>query len=135
VDVIRPMRNFHFYHVALVTPIANALYKCGGSNYTLAADRGVVREMILSVRECMRALRKKGLKARPASLALLICIPLWLIVPKVCKIMGTPHIETVAARHAQNAREEMGFLYRELMDFIGDSGEKLTYTRELAEYI
>ena len=133
VKVIRPMRDFHFMHVALVSPIANALYRCHGSNYELAANRAAIREMLLAMREGFRALRKKGIRTVPAKLRVIELAPLWLSVPVVAKLFNTPHIETVAARHARNARDEMGWLYRELMEYCADSGMEMPHSSALGK--
>lgn len=135
VQVVRRMRDYHFMHVALVSPIANALYKCNGSNYELAANPTVLREMLIAMREGFRAMKAKGIRMTPASLNAFNLIPLCLAVPYAARLFNTKHIETVAARHARNARDEMGWLYKELMEYTADSGVEMTVSKELGKYI
>jgi 2-dehydropantoate 2-reductase len=127
------MRDYHFMHVALVSPIANALYRCGGSNYELAKNSEVLRAMLRSMREGFRALRRKGIRVTPKSLNMFRFLPLWLLVKGAAKMLDTEHMEVVAARHARNARDEMEWLYKELMEFVSDAGVEMRETRELGK--
>jgi 2-dehydropantoate 2-reductase len=53
-------------HVALVSPMANAIYLAGGSNYRLARTRDGVVLMVRAVKEGLRVLRALNIPLTPA---------------------------------------------------------------------
>lgn len=69
-----------------------------------------------------RPINDIGIRVTPKSLNLFRFVPLGWAVSLAQKRFAMPHMEVMAARHARNARDEMGWLYGELMEFIGDAG-------------
>lgn len=55
-------------HVALITPIANSIYKYNGSNYSLSKSSKDLKKMLIAVREGFNALRQIGISITPVKL-------------------------------------------------------------------
>lgn len=94
-------------HVALVSPVANALYLADGSNYRLAHTRDGLVLMVRAVREGFRVIQALGLPITPAKLRLLVWLPEPVLVWLLQISFDTRSAELVLARHANSARDEM----------------------------
>jgi 2-dehydropantoate 2-reductase len=100
-------------HVAIVSPIANAIYLANGSNYRLAHTRDGLVLALRAIREGFTVLEASGVRITPAKFHLLK----WLPEPLIVWLMGvgfnTRQSELVMARHANAARDEMAALAEE----------------------
>lgn len=94
-------------HVALVSPLANAIYFAGGDNYRLARMPEAGRLVVRGVREGFQVLRALGVPITPPSLRLWEWLPERLLVALLLRWANSRHFETVATRHANAARDEM----------------------------
>jgi 2-dehydropantoate 2-reductase len=94
-------------HVALVSPVANALYMAGGDNYRLAHTRDGLVLLVRAVREGFNVLRALGIPVTPAPLQALAWIPEPLLVAGLQRWLATRSAELMLARHANAARDEM----------------------------
>lgn len=104
-------------HVAVVSPIANAIYTCDGDNYRLARSREGVTLCVRAIKEGFRVLRALDIPLEPVKFKLLRWIPDGLLVAALQRTFGTRNAELVMARHANTARDEMKCLadeFREL---------------------
>jgi len=108
------------YHVALVGPLANALYMAGGSNYRLADNPRVVRLGLKGMREAVKVLQAKGFSVEPPALKVMLAIPDFILTSIVRRLMRTKLMDIGGARHANNAREEMSRLNEELLAMAGE---------------
>ena len=97
-------------HVALVSPMANALYMAGGDNHRLAHTRDGLVLMIRAIREGFRVLRALGIPIRPAALQVLSWLPEPLLVGLAGRLLDTAVAEVALAGHANAARDEMKLL-------------------------
>ena len=111
-------------HIALVSPIANAIYLAGGSNYRLAHTRDGLVLMIRAVKEGLQVLHALHVPATPAKYAALAWLPEPLLVAILQKGMDTAQAELVLARHANAARDEMLTLAEEFRALARQSGIK-----------
>lgn len=108
-------------HVALVTNIANALYKFDCDNFKLGRSYKDIKQMIKGIQEGRKVLRKNGVKLTPSKL-------LWLDLPtSVLAIffsifMRTTLAETTMAKHCVVAKSEMIQLQQEFDELIIKSG-------------
>lgn len=109
-------------HVALVTPVANALLMYGGDNYALARSPEGLRLMVEGVKEGFRCLRTQSIPITPSKLRLLSTVPTWLLLPLLRRNFGTKKAELVMARHARSAADEMQALSMDLMALARASG-------------
>lgn len=94
-------------HVAIVSPIANALYLAGGNNYRLARTRDGLVLLIRGVKEGLRVLRALEIPITPPQYQVLSWLPEPLLVAVLQKRLALPHAELILARHANAARDEM----------------------------
>jgi 2-dehydropantoate 2-reductase len=94
-------------HVALVSPIANALYMAGGDNHRLAHTRDGVVLMLRGIREGLRVLRALDVPILPPSLDVMARLPEPLLVALAQRALDTEFAEIALAGHANAARDEM----------------------------
>jgi 2-dehydropantoate 2-reductase len=97
-------------HVALVSPLANALYMAGGDNYRLARTRDGVLLAIRAIREGFRVLQDLGIPVRPAMLWILAWMPEPILLFLLQHLLDTELAAIALAGHANAARDEMKHL-------------------------
>jgi 2-dehydropantoate 2-reductase len=97
-------------HVAVVSPVANAIYLAGGSNYRLAHTRDGLVLMLRAIREGFRVLKALQVPVTPFKYHLLEWLPEPLLIWLMRLGFNTQQAELVMARHANNARDEMSTL-------------------------
>ena len=119
------------YHVALVGPLANALYMAGGSNYRLSDNPKVVRLGLKGMREAVKVLKAAGFPVEPPALKVMLAIPDFILTPIVRRLIRTKLMDIGGARHANNAREEMSRLNEELLAMAGEMNIDTTAMHEL----
>jgi 2-dehydropantoate 2-reductase len=122
------------YHVALVGPLAHALYMAGGSNYRLADSPRIVSLGIKGMREAVKVLQAKGFPIEPPALKVMLAIPDFILTSIVRRLMRTKLMDIGGARHAVNAREEMIRLNEELLTLAEESGIETPAMSELHSY-
>lgn len=122
-------------HVALVSPIANAIYAAGGNNYRLARTRDGLVLMIRAWHEGFRVLESTGTPITPPKLKVLKWMPELLQVALWQRIFDTKFAEIVATRHANAARDEMKQLAAEFMELRDASGVSTPAMDRLYSYI
>jgi len=109
-------------HVALVSPIANALYLAGGDNYRLSRTPDGIVLMIRAVKEGLAALNQLGIPITPAKYRVLSWFPEPILVAVMRKSLNTQRAELLLARHANHARDEMAKLAEEFHQLVLQSG-------------
>ncbi|MBM4236798.1 MAG: ketopantoate reductase family protein [Firmicutes bacterium] len=122
------------YHVALVGPLANAMYMAGACNYKLAQHPEIVRKGLRGMREAFRVLQAHGFPAEPPMIKTVFAIPEFILVPLARKLFGSKLLDIGGARHARSARAEMTKLNEELLDLARQAGIKTPYLDELHRY-
>ncbi len=127
----RDMDAWQKTHVALVSPIADAVYAKAGDHRALARDTRTLRLMASAIRDGFRALRASGTAIRPARLGILAVLPAPLVAAAFAPVIGSSWGETVIARHANAARAEMEMLAGELRALVESSGAEAPSLREL----
>ncbi len=114
-------------HLALVTPLANGLYSDGGTHLTTAQNKQVIRQITLSFKERLRALKKLGVPLTPSKLNLFLACPNWLMGFVLKKVFSSSFGETFIYHHAISAKSEMQTLNDGFVAFLQDGGAKLQY--------
>lgn len=109
-------------HVALVSPIANALYLANGSNYRLARTRDGLLLLVCAVKEGLRVLNALNIPITPPHYRVLAWIPEAPLVALLEKQLARPEAELVLANHANAARDEMRVLAEEFRGLVRQSG-------------
>jgi 2-dehydropantoate 2-reductase len=102
-------------HIAMVSPIANAIYACGNSNYELAKSAGTVRKMVVAIREGLVVVRALGYPVTPIKLNALRLMPVPVLTVIFRWILNTEFADTYIAKHANAARDEMKQLADEFL--------------------
>jgi len=119
VDLTQDIDGWLKYHVALVSPLVNALYKHGCDNYALAKDKATMRAMLRVAKEGGRVLHALGYtKRQPFQFNLFYWLPEILNVKAIQGLLGSKFAEVAFARHAKAARDEMGELADEFQSLV-----------------
>ena len=122
-------------HVALVSPIANAIYMAGGSNYRLAHTRDGLVLMVRAIQENLRVLKRLRIPLTPAKYRAIPWVPEPLLVAVLKIAFDTPQAELVLARHANAARDEMMMLADEFRALARSSAVATPAADTLCRYL
>jgi 2-dehydropantoate 2-reductase len=122
----RNMDGWQKTHVCVIVPIGKALYKFDSDNYELSKSPAVIKDMIMSIRECFGVLRKKGTAITPVRQNFFY-LPYWILAPIFSIVMNTRIAEFAMAKHTVVAKDEMAVLERLLRQMAGDTGERTPY--------
>ena len=117
VDLTTDIDGWLTYHVALVSPLAGALYKHDCDNYQAAKDREILRTLIMAAKEGGRVLRALGFRKRqPFDFNLFYWLPEFMSMKAVKGLLESRFAEVAFAMHAKAARDEMKELAREFQE-------------------
>ena len=97
-------------HVAIISPLANAIYAAGGDRLRLARSRDALVLLVRSIRESLRVLEALGVPITPARYRLLAWLPEPLLVWVLQRAVTSERFELGAVRHAVAARDELEHL-------------------------
>ena len=128
------MDNWQKCHLAIVSPIANAIYKNNGNIKALAANKSDIELMIKATREGLNALKELGLKIEPRKINFYY-MPILLLKFIFAIGLKTKIADFSMAKHANNAKEEMMELQKTFEALIKDT---MTYKDDiylLSKYI
>ena len=116
------MRSWLGSHVAVVSPLANAIYLAGGNLRALAANSTAIGLALDAIWEGFSVIRRAGLRIVPARFRILETLPRSVLLRFLRSWVGTSHFEDVACGHALAAHDEMLCLGREFHDLARQSG-------------
>ncbi len=122
------------YHIALVSPLANALIAIDCDNYKFAETPALINAGIKGILEGFRVLRKLRYKLNPKSLWVFY-LPRWLVRRTFRKRMKTRFAEVAMAGHAKYASEEMNQIAKEFRILITESGLKTPNLDYLSQFL
>jgi len=105
-------------HVALVSPMANAVYLAGGDNVRLARTRDGAVLMVRAIREGFQVLRKLAVPITPPKLRVIDFIPEPILVVVLQRALASKWAQGVIAGHANVARDEMQQLADEFRGLV-----------------
>ncbi len=120
-------------HVALVAPIAMAVYAAGGSTRKIVENPKVFRLMLGSIKEGLNGLATAGFTILPSKFGLARYVPVSLLAIFLRSTFANPASEVVMAAHANSAKDEMHHLYNELRETLAGTAARTTAIDELAE--
>ena len=136
VDLVRDIDGWLKYHVALVSPLGNALYKHDCDNYALAKDKETIRVLVRAAKEGGRVLKVLGYKKRyPFQFNLFYWLPEMLNVKAVHDLLASKFAEVAFALHARAAQDEMRALAGEFLSLIQKTSVKTPNIDTLRDYI
>ncbi|TVR57803.1 MAG: hypothetical protein EA426_11445 [Spirochaetaceae bacterium] len=134
VDISRDMVAWKRCHAAFGSALCNAIYMAGGDNFRLARERQTMKKLVLGMREALTVVKAHGIAIEPAKLKSIFWIPTFVLVPLLARAFGTDLFDIGGARHARNARDEMGRLTNELMEMARVKNVATPVLEELAQY-
>ncbi|MDR1957432.1 MAG: hypothetical protein LBQ54_00010 [Planctomycetaceae bacterium] len=112
-------------HVAVILPIAKALYRYNSDNYELSKSNETLKNMVLATRECFQILKDNHVKITPKKLYFYY-LPVCLIRRIWQIIMRTKIAEYAMAKHTIVAKDEIKRLEEEYMS-LNTKGNKLEH--------
>lgn len=136
VDIAGDIDGWLKYHIALVSPMANALYKHGCDNYSLAKDKKTIRMMVQAAKEGGRVLKALGYSKRyPFQFNLFYWLPEMLNVKVVQGLLESKFAEVAFALHVRAARDEMRELADEFQNLINKTSVETPNIDKLRSFI
>ena len=116
-------------HVAVVLPVAKALYRYQSNNYDLSKSLETIKKMIYGTRELFAVLKSNGIKITPAKLNFYY-LPTFIIGRIWQIIMGTKIAEYAMAKHTIVGKNEMEILEKQFME-VNVKGIELKYYNDI----
>ncbi len=108
VDVTTDIDGWLKYHVALVSPLAGALYKHDCNNQAVAKDKEAIRALVKAAKEDGRVLRALGYTRRqPFDFNLFYWLPEFMSRAAVKGMLQSKFAEIAFAMHAKSAQDEI----------------------------
>lgn len=135
VAISRNMDAWQKTHVALISPIADALYMAGGDNYRLAQMPDALPLMVRAIREGFQVLQALDIPITPAKLKFWVWLPDVILVPLLRRWVNTRYFEIVIARHANAAHDEMQQLANEFQALARQTAIDTPAIDQLETYI
>jgi 2-dehydropantoate 2-reductase len=109
-------------HLAILSPLANAVYEVGGSGALLTARQDVARLLVQAVREGLAVLAALKVPITPARLRVVTCIPESLLISALCRWVRTQQFERIVVPHAMTTVCELHTLADEFQKLISLAG-------------
>ena len=127
----RNMDAWQKTHLALVCPLACAIYCDGGNSRTLANNRQVLTQLCKALRETFAFIHRSGIGITPGKYRLMHIIPLPLMRFVLSRIYASSWAETFINDHTRHARGEMMYLTEALIALADRHGFKLKELKRL----
>jgi 2-dehydropantoate 2-reductase len=136
VNVVADIDGWLKYHVALVSPIANALHMHDCDNYALAKDREGLRLLVSACKEGGNVLKKLGYsKRQPSKWNLFYWMPEFMTAKVLQKLLGSRFAEIAFARHARAGGDEMRCLADEFKTLIDQTSRPTLNIDKLRAFV
>jgi 2-dehydropantoate 2-reductase len=136
VDFTSDIDGWLKYHVAMVSPLVNALYKHECNNYALAKDNRTLRVMVKAAKEGGRVLKALGhTKRQPFEFNLFYWLPEVLITRALRGLLGSKFAEIAFSMHAKAAQDEMKELADEFRSLIEATSVETPNVDQLMDYV
>ncbi len=131
VSLNRNMDSWYLTHLAIVCPLANAIYKDGGDNYSLSKNRKILKLLVKTLKESLNYINLSGQSINPARYKLLMFLPEIYLVKLLSWILNTRWSETVISSHSLRAHPEMEKLSRDFSILASEAGFNLSCFKKL----
>ncbi len=122
-------------HIAMISPMSNAIYYTQGDNYSVSKNKDAIRIMNLSIKEGLTFLKLAGYKITPSRMNLFLISPLWILNIIMKTTFNTKWAETVISNHSLIARAEMKVVAKEFINLAKEAGYEMKNYSKLASYI
>jgi 2-dehydropantoate 2-reductase len=121
-----PIMAWHWSHVAMILPLAAAVYHHGHDLEAVAADRALLRQTMRATAQGLAAIRRSGYPIMPRGLNIMRWIPAVFGAGKIAALLQSEFGRIALAGHAAAARDEMHGLAADLLALAGtDAGADL----------
>lgn len=114
-----PIMAWHWSHVALVIPLAGAVYSRDGDLSVVVADQALLKQAMRATAQGMDAVRRAGYPVLPRGLNIMRWVPTWLGARKIGSLLSSRFGRIALAGHAATAREEMHSLAQDFLALGG----------------
>jgi 2-dehydropantoate 2-reductase len=131
VSFSKNMDSWQKNHIALVGPLAGAIYFDGGNNYSVARNNRAIVQMNLALKGNFTFLKKSGIGIEPSKLNIFRYAPLFMLGLVMKYLFNTKWAETVISNHALNARQEMELISNEFIELAESKGFQLVEFKKL----
>ncbi len=136
VDLTTDIDGWLKYHVALVGPLVNALYKHDCDNHALSRDKETLQMMVRAAKEGGSVLKVLGYtKRQPFQFNLFYWLPERLNVKALRRLLESRFAEVAFAMHAKAARDEMSELASEFRTLIEKTSLETPNIDRLRDYV
>lgn len=122
VSIQRNMDAWQKTHLALVVPLACAVYYDGGDNYSLANNRKALLLAGKSLKENLTFIKHSRIGITPSRFNLLRLLPTHLICNIMSDLLASFWAERFVMGHTNKAREEMLFLANQFLALAQQRG-------------
>ena len=131
VTINRDMDAWYQTHLALVCPLANAIYLDGGNNYTLSNNTKVLDLLAKTLKESIGFIRDSPFRINPVKWNCLLYIPDIFLRRLLSWILNTNWAERVISSHSLAAWPEMDQLSQGFLTVANEQAKNLPYFEKL----
>lgn len=117
-----PIIAWHLCHVALILPLAGAVYLYNGDLEAVASDRKLLKMTIRAAVQGLDIVRQNGYPVLPKGLKIFRFMPSTLGAMKIARLLRSRFGEIALAGHANAARTEIRHLAKDLLGLAGQKG-------------
>lgn len=122
VAVCNTMRDWQMTHLALICPLADAVYLGHADHLKVAENTEALRLVGQLLRRNMRALRARRVKICPGRLSVLTWAPPAVVIAVLRVLFRSEFAEWAICRHARTGRAEMELLRDDFYTALGVAG-------------
>lgn len=98
---------WHWSHIALILPLAGAVYRHGLDLDAVVADRALLRDTMQATAQGFAAIRRAGYPILPRSLNVMRWVPAALGAGRIAALLRSEFGRVALVGHAATARDEM----------------------------
>ena len=114
-----PIMAWHWSHIALILPLAGAVYHHNQDLDAVAADRALLKMTMRATAQGFAAIRRAGYPILPRGLNVMRWIPAALGAGKIAALLQSEFGRIALAAHAATARNEMHGFATDLLALAG----------------
>ena len=114
-----PIMAWHWSHIALILPLAGAVYRHDQDLDSVVADRALLKQTMRATVQGLAAVRRAGYPILPRGLNFLRWIPAALGTGKIATLLQSEFGRIALAAHAATARAEMNNFATDLLNLAG----------------
>ncbi|MCP5066356.1 MAG: ketopantoate reductase family protein [bacterium] len=115
-----PIMAWHWSHLALVLPLAGAVYRHDRNLHAVVADVPLLKQTMRATSQALAAVRRAGYPIRPRGLGALRWIPTPLGARRIGALLDSRFGQIALAGHATAAREEIHAFASDFLALAGD---------------